>query len=248
MKAYIYKITSPSGRIYIGSTLNFERRKKEYQKGKLISQHKVRASLNKYGFDKHIIEIINECDEKERFKKEYEYGILFNVLDKYLGLNLKLPKVEDSISYSEETLQKMRLARKGKSAYWNNKGISLYDLEGNYIKTYNSQIDCSKELGCKRELVVNIIAGHINTFKNIYQLKKGYSKENIGKPKDRKIRTDKGKHNLLNRKKIKCVEDSTIFDSVSEAANYYNLLITSISNNLYGRSKKTRNGKSFCYI
>jgi group I intron endonuclease len=46
---------------------------------------------------------------------------------------------------------------------------------------------------------------------------------------------------------IICVEDNKRFEYVSEAAKYYNVCLSSISNNLKGDSKKLRNGKSFKY-
>ncbi len=53
MKNIVYKITSPSGKIYIGSTSNPNRRFKEYKIGKLTFQHKLKASFKKYGYENH---------------------------------------------------------------------------------------------------------------------------------------------------------------------------------------------------
>lgn len=57
---YIYKITSPTGKIYIGKTTNPEVRFKDYKKCNCKSQKILCSSLKKYGFDKHNIEIIME--------------------------------------------------------------------------------------------------------------------------------------------------------------------------------------------
>jgi len=48
--------------------------------------------------------------------------------------------------------------------------------------------------------------------------------------------------------KIKCLEDDLIFESVDEAANYYNVLRGSIYNILSGKAKKLRNNKTFIYV
>lgn len=246
---YIYKITSPSGRVYIGSTIDINRRKKDYKNLKRTYQWKIKNSLNKYGFENHLFEIIWTGSSEERLKKEAEYGIFFNVLDRKIGLNLKLSTIDGkSYVFSEETINKMKCARIGKSAFWNNKKISLYDLNGNYIKTFNSTLECAKELNCSRCIITSIIGKRIRLFKNIYQIKKGESKENIGIPFLKKERSDKNKSRFKNMKKIRCIEDDLIFNSISEAANYYNLLITTISNILNGRAKKSRTKKSFCYI
>jgi len=167
-KSCVYKITSPSGRVYIGSTNNSKRRFKEYSRGISSSQRKLKASFDKYGFDSHNIVIIWEGEEKERFKKEAEFGKLYDVLDKKKGLNLKLPKIDDNIpSFSQETLDRMKLARKGKSANWNNESVSLYNLQGKYIKTFSSFLECAAELNTSRELICSVASGRVKTFKNI---------------------------------------------------------------------------------
>jgi len=58
----IYKITSPSGKIYIGQTMDVGKRKKSYEKLKCKGQPKLYNSLVKYGFSEHIFEIIEECE------------------------------------------------------------------------------------------------------------------------------------------------------------------------------------------
>lgn len=45
----IYKITSPSGKIYIGQSVNIERRFLDYKKSLKKSQIKLYNSIKKYG-------------------------------------------------------------------------------------------------------------------------------------------------------------------------------------------------------
>lgn len=61
----IYKITSPSNKIYIGQTSNFKRRMKKYQSfhlstSRVIKQPKLYNSILKHGFESHNIEIIED--------------------------------------------------------------------------------------------------------------------------------------------------------------------------------------------
>lgn len=60
MIGYIYKITNPKGKIYIGQTCNIERRIKEYTRcnKSLKNQRLIYFSLLKYGFENHKFEII----------------------------------------------------------------------------------------------------------------------------------------------------------------------------------------------
>ena len=76
----IYKITSPSGRIYIGQSRDLNRRERDYQKyiKDSNSQVKLLASINKYNWENHIFEIIEECEFeqlniRERYYQEF-YG------------------------------------------------------------------------------------------------------------------------------------------------------------------------------
>jgi group I intron endonuclease len=59
----IYKITSPSGKIYIGQSTNIENRFNSYRILDCKKQIKLYNSLKKYGWDNHIKEIVEECTE-----------------------------------------------------------------------------------------------------------------------------------------------------------------------------------------
>lgn len=72
---FIYRITSPSGRVYIGKTLNFKARIRSYRHdGTTSKQPAVYKSFRKYGFDNHKIDIIDQfhgnnsdCNSREMF-------------------------------------------------------------------------------------------------------------------------------------------------------------------------------------
>lgn len=66
----IYKISNPIGEIYIGQSINIERRFKEH-KTKCVNLS-LKESFNKYGIENHIFEVIEECDICELKKKELE--------------------------------------------------------------------------------------------------------------------------------------------------------------------------------
>lgn len=59
----IYKITSPTGRVYIGQTVDIVRRFKQYKKGISCStQVKLHSSLQKHGISNHLFEVVEECE------------------------------------------------------------------------------------------------------------------------------------------------------------------------------------------
>lgn len=80
----IYKITSPSGRIYIGQSTNIEIRWYKYKKLHCLSQTRLYNSLKKYGYEHHIFEIIEKVDQSELRTKEKYYIETY----KNLGYNL----------------------------------------------------------------------------------------------------------------------------------------------------------------
>jgi len=90
----IYKIISPSKRIYIGQSIDIEKRKQDYKYNKCQGQIRLLKSINKYGWLAHNFIILEECpltllNERERYWQDY-----YNVLS-YKGLNCKLTKSAD---------------------------------------------------------------------------------------------------------------------------------------------------------
>lgn len=109
----IYKITSPSGKIYIGSSINIEKRLKYYKSLNCKKQIKLYNSLKKYGYEFHKIEIIEECSKDNLYQREFYYGHFFNVLNEK-GLNSILPKLNScKIGVSDETKLKMSNSKIG---------------------------------------------------------------------------------------------------------------------------------------
>jgi len=110
----IYKITSPSDKVYIGQSIRLEERIIEYQKQINCSgQPKLFNSILKYGIENHKIEIIEECSIENLNKRERYWQDYYNVLID--GLNCLLTKTDVLPSVvSKETKQKISKAKKGK--------------------------------------------------------------------------------------------------------------------------------------
>jgi group I intron endonuclease len=103
----IYKIINPKDKIYIGQTVNWDRRKKDYKILRCKGQIKLYNSFKKYGIENHIFEIIEECSVEDLNKKERYWQDFHNVLEN--GLNCRLTTSEDKSGFlSEETKLKMR--------------------------------------------------------------------------------------------------------------------------------------------
>lgn len=116
----IYKITSPSGRIYIGQSVDIEKRINSYKRLDCKKQPRLYNSLLKYGPDNHFFEVVEECEiihlnHSERYWQDY-FDCLSN------GLNCRLQSTSDkSGRLSIETKLKISKNRKGIAAkYLNN--------------------------------------------------------------------------------------------------------------------------------
>ena len=124
----IYKITNPSGHIYIGQSRNFNQRLKYYKSLKSKSQPKLHNSFLKYGFENHKIEIIEHCSINELNEKEIYYIKKYNSVK--CGMNCIVRG--QNIEMSDETKKRYSESKKGKlnpnfgKSTWN-KGIRQWE-------------------------------------------------------------------------------------------------------------------------
>jgi len=79
IKIGIYKITSPSNKIYIGQSINIKRRFNQYRLlDKSSIGPKLYNSLKKHGPKNHKFEILEECYVQELNGKEVHYKLEYN--------------------------------------------------------------------------------------------------------------------------------------------------------------------------
>lgn len=109
----IYKITSPSGKVYIGQGVNIYKRYLSYKNGHSKNQVRLYNSILKHGFDSHVFEVIEECDFEQLNIRERHWQDFYDVLSK-MGLNCVLTPTEE-LKYiaSTETREKWSKQRKG---------------------------------------------------------------------------------------------------------------------------------------
>ena len=104
----IYKITNPKGKIYIGQSIDIEKRKLQYiYLSKYSLGRKIKNSIKKYGWNNHTHEIIEECSIDKLDERELYWGEYYNVLGKN-GLNLKLGNSRGLVSNETKILMSKR--------------------------------------------------------------------------------------------------------------------------------------------
>lgn len=113
----IYRITSPSGKVYIGQSININTRYRRHRwnenRGKTYLDH----SFKKYGFKNHTFEVIHELPKDVSIDVLHAYEILYIEIYKSAGfkmLNTSEGGKGGFIKHRPESLIKMSKAQKGK--------------------------------------------------------------------------------------------------------------------------------------
>ena len=190
----IYKISSPTNKIYIGQSWCIEKRIMQYEKKHCIHQKKLHSSIIKYGWENHKLEILTILpkDILQSVLNDYEFYYWQQYIDcGFEMLNIKEPGSNGK--HSENTKELMRKNRKGKRIGENNpmfgKGhlisgenhgmfgklgelhfssvkINQYSMNDEFIKTWNSLADIQRELKLGAGNICNVCKGKRNSAGN----------------------------------------------------------------------------------
>jgi group I intron endonuclease len=111
----IYKITSPTGKIYIGEAKNLKLRCKYYlTPSRIKKQTAIYNSLMKYGTATHSIEVLEICSEENLLDAERHWQEKYDSVNN--GLNCYFTPTDSKKKlWSEETKQKMSASASGKN-------------------------------------------------------------------------------------------------------------------------------------
>lgn len=118
---WVYKFTSPSGKVYIGITSNIIKRFSFYKNHHLLNQTAIYNSIAKYGWDAHIKEILFISLTREQAEQ----------------------KEIELIKYYKENKQSLNLTDGGlkppiRDINPKSKPVYQYDLEGTFIKEWEN--------------------------------------------------------------------------------------------------------------
>lgn len=147
----IYKITNPSGKIYIGQSWSWTKRKNVYKRLSCKEQVKIYNSLKKYGYDNHIIEVIEtlhlnisqeDLNSREIYWWKYYKDLGIKMLNiRYPGSNGKM---------SEESIKKAIETRK-LNGYTPSKETIKKIVETKKINGYKHSEETKKKIGSKHK-------------------------------------------------------------------------------------------------
>lgn len=122
----IYKIESPSGKVYVGQSVNIKKRINAHKNGykqRSGKCPKLQSSIKKYGFPAHKISVLHELPADVGHKELDEYEILYIQCFRDCGVELMnltpgggaeaLKSVNKGRRHSEETKKKIGDANRG---------------------------------------------------------------------------------------------------------------------------------------
>jgi len=217
---FIYKITSPNGKIYIGQTLNVSIRRSHYNSGDFKQQIKLWNSCQCYDWNPtNTYEIIEEClcgEGKEFLNEREKYWISY--YDSFLnGLNCN-EGGNGNLGYkpSEETIEKMRLSKIGiKHTEERNREKSEYTKGRKHTEESKKKMSNVKKENMNDDIKDRIRKGLMG------------NRNGVG---------NKGRS-----KKILCLTNNKIYNSIKAAADELGLHSTGIICVCKGKFKQTKN-------
>ena len=184
MKTGVYTITNLiNNKIYVGSTVfDFKYRESTHFTRLKKQQHSnihLQRAWNKYGESNFKFEILEEWEPEYCLSMEQYWINMLDSCNKLIGYNI-LPNASNRAGskHTVETIEKMRIIRKGTNVGSNNpmfgksgllnsrsKKVILYDLSGNKIKEFDSLNSITKELGIKTSYISQCCKGKIKKSK-----------------------------------------------------------------------------------
>lgn len=225
----IYKITNLiNGKIYIGQSIDIERRFWDHRCISHESNRHLKHALQKYGKENFKYEVLEECQESELDVRERYY--IETLKPEYNVTN----GGQDSLRrYPEEVREK--ISEKSKEQ-WNN----MTDEERQRRISHNLT-------GHRRGYTMSEETKAKIRDKN---LGKKQSLETIEKRKQTMLKKKQNGYRQTNSshmKKVKCIETDEVFKSVKDAAESIGANPSSVSSMLKGRQKTVR-GFHFEYL
>jgi group I intron endonuclease len=222
----IYKITSPSGKIYIGQTTNYSKRYNAYKNHKCKGQPKLFASIEKYGFINHTIEIVKECQVEylnyyERYYQEYYESVLN-------GLNLRYTATTDKSGFmSEESKKKMSDSGKGKvmSEEWR-KNLSIAGMGRKHTEEEKQKISQANKGKKKTAEHIAKVQATLKTMQMPKRSEETKLLQSLNSGRSKKVNQYDLEGNFINQ-----------FRSNSEASRQLGISLMSISRCALGKTK-----------
>jgi hypothetical protein len=162
MNSGIYKITSPSNKVYIGQSNNISRRIIEHNYRSKSKNLKLYSSIRKYGLENHKIEILFLSDN------EYEKNRMESIYIRYYDtINVGLNHIDSFAhiggftgkKHTIENVEKIKKRMKGFTPVKAIESISKKIFCQFTNKYYNSLSECARDLNVSQAYISNQFNG-----------------------------------------------------------------------------------------
>ena len=260
MNGFIYKITSPKKKVYIGQSINVKKRFSCYKRLDCKAQVKLYRSFIKYGIANHLFEIIHECNVDELNKIERYYQDLFSACSKS-GLNCVLTAYKNRrYEISNETRIKLSEAAKKQNRQINrvvsletrlkisvaNTGKKRTDEQKNRLRNAVKNSGNYGLLRGKRKIIARNRVFSEETRNKMSLAKKGnkYGRYNIGIKRSDEVKSRMKMAQSVNSIMVKCVNNDIVYTSIRDCAKQLNLCKDHLSR-CFKRKKMTVKGYYF---
>lgn len=235
----IYKITSPTGRIYIGQSWDIAKRHQDYKYLKCKDLPRLYYSFLKYGFAAHAAEVIVELpvDTMQETLDNYECFCIEQYSEAgYRMLNIKSGGSQGK--HATESIEKLKAARKKQSPP---------TLGMKYSIESKARMSAAQK-------------GRLKSPEHIAKLRAGRNAYTITDEDRRKMREaharnpfwvgrkhrEESRHlqslrkigNKINNKKVEQISTGQIFDSLTDAAAYIGVKMKTLSRQITKAKKR----------
>ena len=158
---HIYKFENlQNGKIYIGLTSNLNNRIREHIKcssGKFPIHCYIHKALKKYDLCSFDLSWEQYNTEEEMIQAEIYYISKYQSNESTKGYNLTTGG--ERFKMNEDVIDRIKLGQKRKA-------VSVYSLEGNYLETYDSIMDCSRALNISNSDIIRCCKNKQKTANN----------------------------------------------------------------------------------
>lgn len=230
IKGYIYKITSPDGKIYIGQTINIDQRKRRYKYEAFKGQIKLWNHCKKYNWNPiTTMEIIEElyCGHGKAFINEREVFWINHYNSYILGLNSNAGGHGNlGIKHTDKTKKILSIKTIEQWSKMSDEDKNSRSLKISINNTGKKRSDASK--------LKTKLTKQLNPFKHTPDSKKLISNRNIGNKKrvgkkhteTTKIKISQAKKGkVIDKlcKKVYCITNNITYNSTVEASKNLHL-------------------------
>lgn len=223
-KCGIYMIVNLiNGNRYIGSSKNIQQRLQTHR-GELRQKHHCNYHLqnawNKYGEKNFDYSVLEFCEENIRISREQYY---VDTLKPEYNISIGIVELP---SYSKESRAKLSRVRKQRIAdglieKTHCSKLFVYNLQGEFIKEFNSEMDACRELGLTRGGIQKTLSGE-NKQHHGYLLFR--EKQDFVTPYKKTKKVDKQYKAIIVQNDTEYYE----FKNAKECSEFFNIHIVSV--------------------